>query len=93
MFYWSFSENSSLQEKNSQKTISSIQYRVSQFQNPEVFPSHKTMFSPYDIHAYDLEMHRKTAPVLRCNYIILVLDQSLDGEILKMNSWLMGEEA
>ena len=30
-------------------------YGGSQFQNPEVFPSHKTMFSPYDIHAYDLE--------------------------------------
>ena len=23
-------------------------YGVSQFQNPEVFPSHKTVFSPYD---------------------------------------------
>ena len=26
----------------------------SQFQNPEVFPSHKTMFSPFYIYAYDL---------------------------------------
>ena len=30
-------------------------YGGSQFQNPEVFPSHKTMFSPFYIYAYDLE--------------------------------------
>ena len=35
--------------------VSLKQYGLSQFQNPEVFPSHKTMFSPYDIYAYDLE--------------------------------------
>ena len=34
---------------------SNSKYGVSQFQNPEVFPSHKTMFSPYDMYAYDLE--------------------------------------
>ena len=32
-----------------------LRYGVSHFQNPKVFPSHKTMFSPYDIYAYDLE--------------------------------------
>ena len=31
------------------------QYGGSKFQNPEVFPSHKTMFSPFYIYAYDLE--------------------------------------
>ena len=33
------------------------EYGVSLFQNPEVYPSHKTMFSRslYDIYAYDLE--------------------------------------
>ena len=34
------------------------EYGGSQFQNPEVFPSHKTMFSPFYIYAYqhyDLE--------------------------------------
>ena len=32
-----------------------MEYGGSQFQNPEVFPSHKTMFSPFYIYAYDLE--------------------------------------
>ena len=32
-----------------------VKYGGSQFQNPEVFPSHKTMFSPFYIYAYDLE--------------------------------------
>ena len=31
------------------------QYGGSQFQNPEVLASHKTMFSPFYIYAYDLE--------------------------------------
>ena len=40
---------------HNKKKMQRNEYGGSQFQNPEVFPSHKTMFSPFDIYAYDLE--------------------------------------